>query len=279
MSEEHVCHCNPLIPEVCRITDIKQETPDVKTFRIQTKDGSKPFSPLPGQLGMISLLGTGEAMFSITAQGKDYIESSIKKCGKLTDALHDISVGQTVGVRGPYGNHFPIDELKGKNILFIGGGIGLAPLRSFIRHALENRDDYGNLDILYGARTYDDLVFKEDLFKNWCDLPKTQLHVTVDRGTPEWTGNVGFVPPYLAECAFSPKDCAAVLCGPPIMIKMCLEALSSMGFSDEQIITTLEMKMQCGVGKCGRCNLAGKFVCLDGPVFTLAQLRELPEGI
>lgn len=268
---------NPLVPQVCKVIGIKTETPDVKTFRMQTLEGAKPFAPMPGQLGMLSLFGVGEGMFSITAQGEDWLECAIKKTGMLTDALHEIVEGQEVGLRGPYGNHFPVEGGKGKKMLFIGGGIGLAPVRSFIRYAFANRADYGTIDILYGARSYDDLVFKEDLFENWPKEPDTQVHVTVDRGTPEWTGNVGFVPPYLEECAFSPENCMAVLCGPPIMINMCLKSLAKMGFSDEQIVTTLEMRMQCGIGKCGRCNIGSKYVCLDGPVFTRAELNDLPE--
>jgi len=277
MMTEKECNCNPLVPQVCRVIGITQETPDVKTFRVQTPDGQKPFSPMPGQLSMLSLLGVGEGMFSITAQEEDWIEFAIKKTGMLTDALHEMPEGETVGVRGPYGNHFPVDGAKGKNMLFIGGGIGLAPVRSFIRYAFEHRADYGKIDILYGSRSYGDLVFKADLFENWPKQPDTRLHITVDRGSPGWEGNVGFVPPYLEECAFSPENCMAVLCGPPIMINMCLKSLAKMGFSDEQIVTTLEMRMQCGIGKCGRCNIGSKYVCLDGPVFTRAELNELPE--
>ena len=273
---DYVCTCNPLVPKICRVIGITQETPDVKTFRVQTLDGKRPFDPMPGQLGRFSILGLGEAMFSITAKGEDWIDTAIKKCGMLTDALHDIEVGQEIGVRGPYGNTFPVEAAKGKNMLFIGGGIGLAPVRSFIRYAFEHREDYGKIDILYGSRSYNDLVFKEDLFENWPAMKDTKVHVTVDRGTPGWNGNVGFVPPYLEECAFSPENCVAVLCGPPIMINMCLKTLEKMGFQDEQIVTTLEMRMKCGIGKCGRCNIGSKYVCLDGPVFTKAQLNELP---
>lgn len=277
MTEEKELEKNPLVPQVCKVISIVRETPDVKTFRVQTMDGEKPFSPIPGQLGMLSILGVGEGMFSVTAQGEDWIEFAIKKTGMLTDALHELSSGACVGVRGPYGNHFPVDGAKGKNILFIGGGIGLAPVRSFVRYAFEHREDYGKIDVLYGSRSYDDLVFKEDLFENWPKEPDTSLHITVDRGSPGWEGNVGFVPPYLEECAFSPENCVAILCGPPIMINMCLKSLAKMGFSDEQIVTTLEMRMQCGVGKCGRCNIGSKYVCIDGPVFTRAELNELPE--
>jgi NAD(P)H-flavin reductase len=151
---------NPLLPRTCRVIKITAETPDVKTFRIQTPDGEKPFSPLPGQLAMLSVMNAGEAMFSVTAQGDDWIESSVKRVGILTEALHDLSEGDPIGVRGPDGNHFPVEELKGRDILFVGGGIGLAPVRSFIRYAIERRDDYGELDVLYGSRSRSDLVFK-----------------------------------------------------------------------------------------------------------------------
>lgn len=275
----HECTCsgNPLIPQVCRVTKITQETPDVQTYRIQTLDGKKPFAPKPGQLAMISLLGVGEAMFSITAQGEDYIESSIKRVGELTEAFHSMSEGQQIGVRGPYGNNFPAESLKGEDLLFIGGGIGLAPVRSLIRYCFENRKDYGHIDILYGSRSPEDLVFKEDLFENWKEEPDTKVHVTVDRGNADWEGNVGFVPAYLEELAFSPKGRKVILCGPPIMIKFCSETLLRMGFEKKNVITTLEMRMKCGVGKCGRCNIGSKYVCLDGPVFSLAELDELPD--
>jgi NAD(P)H-flavin reductase len=279
MSETTANNINPLLPQMCKVVDIRRETPDVKTFRIQDGQGQKPFVTLPGQLCMLSLLGVGEAMFSITASGEDWLELAIKKTGLLTDALHELNSGDNVGLRGPYGNYFPIEAAKGQHILFISGGIGLAPVRSFIRYAFAHRADYGGIDIVYGARSFDDLVFKDDLFENWPQEPDTRLHITVDKGSPNWQGNVGFVPPYLEECAFSPQGRLAVLCGPPVMIEMCLKSLSKMGFADESIVTTLEMRMQCGIGKCGRCNIGSKYVCLDGPVFTLAELRELPQEV
>ena len=266
---------NPLIPKTCRIIDVTEETPDVKTFRIRAEDGTKPFAPKPGQLAMVSLAGVGEAMFSITAQGEDWIETSIKRVGLLTEALHESEAGDRVGVRGPYGNYFPAETLKGKNLLFVGGGIGLAPLRSLILYVLERPGDYGEIDVLYGSRSYADLVFKEDLFKNWPPLLNT--HITIDAAESGWEGNVGFVPAFLEEKGFSPENRACILCGPPIMIKFCLGALERMGFSKENIITTLEMRMKCGIGKCGRCNIGSKYVCLDGPVFTMAELDGLPD--
>ena len=279
MEINHACTCssNPLLPSLCRVIDVKQETPDVQTYTIQTLDGKKPFSPLPGQLAMVSLLGVGEAMFSITAQGEDYIQSSIKRTGMLTDAFHEMQPGQEIGIRGPYGNHFPIEELKGKDILFIGGGIGIAPVRSLILYCLEHRSDFGHLDILYGARSKNDICFKEDCLENWPKEPDTDVYITTDVLSDDWEGHVGFVPAYIEEIGFHPEGKKVVLCGPPIMIKLGSESLLKLGFAREDVITTLELRMKCGIGKCGRCNIGSKYVCLDGPVFTLAELDELPD--
>jgi len=276
---KHDCSCqdNPLLPQICQIAEIIEETSDIKTFRVRTLDGKKPFAPAPGQLGMFSLLPVGEGMFSITAQGEDYLDFAIKRCGMLTDALHEAAPGQQVGLRGPYGNTFPTEAAKGKHMIFIGGGIGLAPVRSFIRYVFANRADYGKVDIVYGARTPGDLCFKEDLFENWPQQPDTSVHITVDNGDADWKGNVGFVPAFVESLGFVPENAMVVLCGPPIMIKFTLAGLSKLGFADHQVITTLEMRMKCGIGKCGRCNIGSKYVCLDGPVFSLAELQELPD--
>lgn len=279
MAIDHECSCNknPLVPSLCVVTDVKQETSDVQTYTIKTLDGKKPFSPLPGQLAMVSLLGVGEAMFSITAQGDDYIQSAIKRTGLLTEAFHEMQPGQQIGVRGPYGNHFPIDDLKGKDLLFIGGGIGIAPVRSLIRYCLEHREEFGHIDILYGARSKADVCFKEDCFENWPCAKDTNVYITTDVASDDWDGHVGFVPAYIEEVGFKPEGKKVILCGPPIMIKLSSETLLKMGFAKEDVITTLEMRMKCGIGKCGRCNIGSKFVCLDGPVFTLAELDELPD--
>ncbi len=275
----HDCKCegNPLLPQVCEIVKIVDETPDIKTFTVKTLDGKKPFTPLPGQLGMFSVVDFGEGMFSITHQGEDYLDFAIKRCGLMTDALHTVDVGQKIGLRGPFGNCFPYEEIKGKDVIIIGGGVGCAPVRSLIYWILEHRADYGKLSIIYGGRSKEDLCFKEDLFENWPKEPNTDVYTTIDRAQEGWDGHVGFVPAYLEELKFSPENSVAVVCGPPIMIKLCMETLSKMGFTDEQLITTLEMRMKCGIGKCGRCNIGSKFICLDGPVFSQAELRDLPD--
>ncbi len=265
---------NNLVPKIGIVREIIDETPDIKTFRITTPEGQKPFTPMPGQLGMYSMPAIGEAMFSITSQGEDYIDMAVKKTGLLTDALHEMEVGQEVGIRGPYGNGFPVETMKGRDITFVAGGIGLAPVRSLILYCMEHRAEFGKLTVIYGARSKDDLCFKQDLFENWPKVPGTEVHVTTDRPQEGWDGHVGFVPDFIKEVAPAPQ--IAVVCGPPIMIKLSLPVLSALGFQDEEIITTLELRMKCGIGKCGRCNIGSCYVCLDGPVFTQAQLKQLP---
>lgn len=284
MSEAmHECKYNPgfmrdtLIPQVGIITDIRTETPDVKTFRVNAPGGGKLFEHLPGQCAMVCAPGVGEAMFSITAFGEDWIESSIKMVGELTEAMHELSVGDCVGLRGPYGNGFPVDELKGYDVLFIGGGIGAAPVRSVIRWCLEHREDYGRFNIVCGARTIDDVPFKDDFFELWPRMENTGVYVTTDRPTNNWNGNVGFIPDYIEKLEFSPENTKIVMCGPSIMVRLTAQRLAQMGFAREDIITSMETRMKCGIGKCGRCNIGSKFICLDGPVFTLTELDELPD--
>ena len=258
-----MCDCNchenyfedTLIPKVGVITGITQETPDVKTFKVNAPEGGKLFEHMPGQCAMVCIPGVSEAMFSITSSptNKEYQEFSIKKCGTLTDQLHSLEVGDEITVRGPYGNNFPVDtELKGKNLLFIAGGIGLAPLRSVINYVLDNRDDYGTVDILYGSRSMDDLVKLEEIKNVWMNTPGVNVHLTIDREQEGWDGHVGFVPAYLKELEFDTNK-TVLLCGPPIMIKFVLQGLLELGFSKEQVYTTFELRMKCGVGKCGRC--------------------------
>jgi len=276
-----MCNHNnePLIPKLGVITDIRTETPDVKTYRVTTPKGGIVFPYMPGQCAMLSVPGIGEAMFSITSTptNSEYMEYSIKKAGVLTDWLHATETGQQLTVRGPYGNNFPVEtELKGKDLLFIGGGIGLAPLRSVIQYVFANRGNYGKVDIVYGARSADDLVFRNELEGKWPTVKDVKVHLTIDRAQEGWSGNVGFVPNFVKELKFSPSR-TALVCGPPIMIKYVLGALGELGFDKQKVYTTMEMRMKCGVGKCGRCNIGSKYVCKDGPVFRCDELEELPE--
>ena len=268
-----------LIPQVGIITEIFQETPDVKTFRVVNEKGAKAFDHMPGQCAMLSVPGVGEAMFSISSSPTTtkYMEFSIKRVGHLTEHMHKMMPGDQVTIRGPYGNHFPVDTaLKGQNILFIGGGIALAPLRSVIKYVFDKRDDYGYIDILYGARTPADLVYRKELEKSWAEKPNTHVYMTIDRPHEDWDGNIGFVPDYFKTIGFS-TDKIVVLCGPPIMIKFVMAVLLEMGFKKEQVYTTLELRMKCGIGKCGRCNIGSKLVCVDGPVFRTDELDHIPD--
>ena len=268
-----------LIPKLGVITDIRIDTPDVKTFRVLTHDGKKPFIHRPGQCAMLSIPGVGEAMFSITSSptNEEYMEFSIKKCGCFTEVLHSVEVGQEVTIRGPYGNEFPVDtEFAGKDLLFIAGGIALAPLRSVINYVRHYKDRYGKIDIVYGARSKEDLVDYNEIIDEWMHDEGVEVHLTIDREQPGWDGHVGFVPNFVKELGFS-TDKTVILCGPPIMIKFTLAGLMEMGFKKEQIYTTLEMRMKCGIGKCGRCNVGSKFICKDGPVFRFDELDALPD--
>ena len=268
-----------LIPDIGVITDIRIDTPDVRTFRVVTPDGKKPFKHIPGQCAFLSIPGVGEALFSITSSptNEEYMEFSIKKCGCVTSFLHSIEPGQYVTIRGPYGNGFPVETaFKGKDLLFVAGGIGLAPLRSVINYCRHYRENYGSIDIVYGSRSMQDLVDYNEIMEEWCKEDGINVHLTIDREQPEWTGHVGFVPNFVKELGFDTNK-TAVLCGPPIMIKFTLAGLQEIGFKKDQIYTTLEMRMKCGIGKCGRCNLGDKFICKDGPVFRFDQLEELPD--
>ena len=269
---------NSLIPMLGVVTAIRRDTPDVKTFRVEAIGGGKCFEHIPGQCAMLSIPGVSEAMFSITSSPtvKEYQEFSIKKCGCLTEWLHQMEVGQQVTIRGPYGNGFPVEtELKGKDLLFIAGGIGLAPLHSVINYVRDNRENYGTVDVVYGSRSADDLVDLREIQEEWIGTPGLNVHLTIDRPQDSWDGHVGFVPSYVTELGFDPNK-TVLVCGPPIMIKFVLKALMDLGFSRTNIYTTMELRMKCAIGKCGRCNIGDKYVCKDGPVFRFDELDELP---
>jgi sulfhydrogenase subunit gamma (sulfur reductase) len=272
---------NPYLPELATITKVIEETPNIKSFQVvfNDPDRMKTFTFQPGQVGQLSVFGTGESTFVINSPPTrmEYLQFSVMKAGEVTNILHEVFAGDQIGLRAPLGNSFPYEEMRGKKIVFIGGGIGLAPLRTLILYMLDKRSDYEDITIIYGARTPVDLCYKDDL-KEWEERKDVELVLTVDNEFPGWNKRVGLVPNVLKELAPSPEGTVAVTCGPPIMIKYTLEALAYLKFRDEDIITTLEKRMKCGIGLCGRCNIGSKYVCKDGPVFSLAQLKELPPG-
>lgn len=268
-------------PTTAKIIDIIDETPDTRTFRLELLDPEykKNFSFKAGQFAEYSVFGEGECTFCIASSPtRDYIECSFKQAGKVTTALRKLNLGDVIGFRGPYGNHFPLEEMKGKNILFIAGGIGLAPVRCLIWNVLDLRDEFKDITIIYGARSVSDLVYKREL-KEWGERKDIKTVVTVDPGgeTSDWQGEVGFVPTIVEKVNPKSDNCIAIVCGPPIMIKFTMPILTKLGFGDENIITTLENRMKCGLGKCGRCNIGSVYVCKDGPVFTYKELKELPQ--
>jgi sulfhydrogenase subunit gamma (sulfur reductase) len=271
---------NPYMPEMATVTRIIEETPNIKSFQVvfNDKEKMKAFKFQPGQVGQLSVFGAGESTFVINTPPTrmEYLQFSVMKAGEVTAALHNLYEGDQVGVRAPLGNYFPYEKMKGKNILFVGGGIGMAPLRTLILYMLDNRADYKDITIIYGARTPADLCFKEDV-KEWESRKDVNLVLTVDAQFPGWEKRVGFVPTVLKEVAPKPDNTVAITCGPPIMIKFVLEGLAELKFPDDQIITTLEKRMKCGIGLCGRCNIGHKYVCKDGPVFSLRELKELPD--
>ena len=268
-------------PYLAKIEDIRWETKDTKTFKLSFVDEqvNNSFNFKAGQFGEYSSFGEGESTFCISSSPtrKGFIECSFKVIGKVTTALDKKDVGDIVGFRGPYGNHFPIEDMFGKNLIFIGGGIGLAPLRSLIQNCLDLRDKFKDITIIYGARSVDDLCYKDEL-KEWEERADIKFVKTVDPGgqNANWKGEVGFVPAIVEKAAPSPENAVAITCGPPIMIKYTIVSLEKLGFSKEQIITTLENRMKCGLGKCGRCNIGSTYVCIDGPVFNAKQLADLP---
>ena len=267
-----------LIPKIGVVTDIRIDTPDIKTFRVVGLDGKKVFEHMPGQCAMLSIPGVGEAMFSITSSptNTEYMEFSIKKCGCLTTWLHAMDVGQQITIRGPYGKHFPVeDEFKGKDLMVVAGGVGLAPVRSVINYVRAKRQDYGKVMIVYGSRSKEDLLDYNEILSEWMQDDGVEVHLTIDRPQDDWDGHVGFVPNYVKELNPS-KDYTVIMCGPPIMIKFTLANLKEMGFAETQVYTTMELRMKCGVGKCGRCNIGSKYVCKYGPVFRFDQLDALP---
>ena len=269
-------------PYLMRIEEITDETPDVRTYKLKFKDPkvAESFNFAAGQFGEYSVFGEGESTFCIASPPtrRDYIECSVKSVGKVTQALRRLDVGATLGFRGPYGNSFPIEQMKGRSIVFIAGGIGLAPVRSLIWNVLDLRDLFKDVTIVYGARKVADLVYKRELAE-WAQRTDAKLFQAVDPGgqTPDWKGDVALVPVLLEKAAPKADDAFAVVCGPPIMIKFTLPVLTKLGFPDDRIYTTLENRMKCGIGKCGRCNVGPVYVCKDGPVFTLAQMKQLPQ--
>ena len=269
---------SPYLPKTAGIKEIKNETKDIKTFVLNYKAKF-----MPGQFFEIGINGMGEAPFTAAAAPGENFHASIKKVGRLTGALHELKPGDKLTIRGPYGNSFPYERIKGKNILFIGGGIGLPPLRSLIRMVLENRDEFGKITVFYGAKDESQIVSKDELKNVWPKIRDFKVAVCVDIKETEaaWPEHTGLITDLMERELKHPpsrnKNTIAFVCGPPIMIKLVIQKLLEHGFKEENIILTLERLMKCGFGKCGHCNVGEKYICLDGPVFSYKEIKEFEE--
>jgi sulfhydrogenase subunit gamma (sulfur reductase) len=269
---------NPYLPHVAVIKDIRDEGPDLKSFELGFRDEGvwDQFDPQPGQFIELSVFGEGEAPFGVaTGPNEDHaLRISVQKVGRLTEALHGMSPGDEVGVRGPFGNGWPLEEAKGKNLILIGGGIGLPPIRSALVPAMAEKDQYESVALFYGARSPAHITYAGEI-EQWQSSGDAQINITVDVGDDEWKGHVGVITTLLEDVAPSPGNAVTMTCGPPIMIHFVLPTLEKLGFSAEQMVVSLEAKMKCGIGKCGRCNLGPEYICLDGPVFTYEHLLKM----
>ncbi len=271
---------NEYIPHLAIIESIQKESLDTKTFKLVFEDKAlaASFDYKPGQFVQVSLLGVGEAPISITScpSQKGFLELTIRAVGKLTQAIYQLEPGDRIYIRGPYGNSFPFEEVAGKDLYFVAGGIGLPPLRSVIKSVFDRRGDFGKIKILYGAKTPYELCFKEEI-EPWSQMDDTEVLLTVDEPDESWEGNVGVVTTLWDKTNMTTSCGVAFVCGPPVMIRFVIKKLLESGFKDENIYITLERYMKCGIGKCGHCNIGGKFVCIDGPVFSYSQLKKFPE--
>ncbi len=275
---------NPYVPTLMAVENIIQETDtnDIKTFEVTFRSDAeaKHFNYKSGQYAMLSIFGVGECPIGFASSSADRkpLQFTVKRMGTVTTALHHCEKGSTIGMRGPYGNGWPLEAMEGGNVLIVGGGYAFTTLRALAKHILhaDHRKRFGTLTIIYGARSPNDLIYKYDL-EVWKDRDDLALFVTVDKGDTAWKGLEGYVPTILGEVAPESKNAVAALCGPPIMIKYTIPILIDLGFPPEKIMLSLEMRMKCGIGKCGRCNIGDKYVCKDGPVFTYRQLQQMPK--
>ncbi len=269
------------LPEICEIKDARMESQTERWMKLGFLNG-RSLGHTPGQFVEVSVFGIGEAPISVSSapSSNGEFELCLRKIGNVTSALHALDIGAKVGVRGPFGKGFPMEEMKGHDILFVGGGLGIIPLRSAINTVLDdaNRGDYGKVIIVYGAKTPGELLFPEER-KIWEERDDVEYHVTVDQGDESWTGHVGVITTLFPELSFDPRKTVACVVGPPIMYRFVLLECLNAGLTEHDIILSLERHMKCGVGKCGHCQINHKYVCQDGPVFRYSELKWLEEAL
>jgi NAD(P)H-flavin reductase len=264
---------DPMIPSVYRIQRVRRETHDTFTFEAQP-EGSKEVRPFaPGQFNMLYAYGMGEVPISISGDPTDTtrIVHTIRAVGAVTKPMRGLKRGDQIGVRGPFGSHWPVDESTGSDIVIVAGGIGLAPLRPALYRLIAERDRYGKIVLLYGARTPEDILFNREL-KEWRAQLDLDVHVTVDRATTDWRGNVGVVTTLFRKTVFDPESTVAMVCGPEVMMHFAIIELQRRGLPAANIFLSMERNMKCAVGFCGHCQYGPTFICKDGPVFPYSRI-------
>lgn len=267
------------LPDLCEIKQARMESATERWLQLSFL-GGRSLGHKPGQFVEVSVFGIGEAPISVTSapSANGTFELCLRKLGNVTGALHRLEVGAKVGIRGPFGNGFPMDEMKGRDILFVAGGLGIIPLRSVINDVLNHRGEYGEVTVLYGAKTPQELLFPEER-ETWASREDLEYHVTVDRRDETWKGHVGVIPTLFPAIDLDPRNTVACVVGPPIMYRFVVLECLNAGITDHDIILSLERRMKCGVGKCGHCQINHKYVCQDGPVFRYAELKWLEEAL
>lgn len=274
---QEILRTSPYRPMKARVVKTQKYTEQEKFLRIEL-DGKKELGHQPGQFVQVSLFGYGEAPISICSSPteKGYFDLTVRRIpgGIMTNAIHKLEAGDVLGIRGPFGNCFPLDKMVGNNILIVAGGLGIVPLRSLIQYILEKRKDFGEVQILLGCKTPKDMLYGDEV-KDWQKRADIKFHCTVDRADPDWKGNVGLITSLIPGVTLTPKQTYAVVVGPPIMYKYVIVELLKKNIPDHQIVVSLERKMKCGLGKCGHCQIRNVYVCQCGPVFTYEQLKEM----
>ncbi len=268
------------LPMMARLLKVEQMTEMEKLFTLELPEG-RSLGNEPGQFIGVSLFGIGEAPISVSSspsRSNGTLELCVRRVGDVTDAMHRMEPGEMVGVRGPFGHGFPTAKMKGKDVLFAAGGLGLAPLRSLINEVLDQRGSFDRVIILYGTKQPSEILFKDELLE-WAERDDVEFHMTVDRGDEKWRGNVGVITTLFPKVTLNPRNTVAATCGPPIMYRFVLMELLGKGIPETQIYLSLERRMKCGVGKCGHCQINELYCCQDGPVFRYADIKGLEEAL
>lgn len=269
------------VPEVAVIDEVREEIADVRTFyfSFERPEAARGFRVRSGQFVMCTVFGAGEFAVSLPfSPENDRLHLSVRSVGKVTRALHELRAGDKIGIRGPFGNGFPFEAIKGKNVIYVAGGIGLIPLRSSIVHVLQHRRDFGRIILIYGSRSSRELMYR-DMIDAWKATEGFETYFTIDRPEPGWTGPVGFVHTLVGPAQVPVENTVAFVCGPPLMFNSVIKELLAAGLKDDAIVSTLERHMKCGIGKCQHCAIGRTLVCTDGPVYTYKQIKTLGEQI